>query len=179
MARYVALLRGIMPSNPNMQQAKLKGVMEALGFTRVKPVLASGNVVFDSSERSAAALEAEMEAAWPKQLGFSSTTIVRSQSEIEKLVALDPYAGLEHGRTSYLLVTFFKRRAKLPFTVPFQPEASWKIVSAADRAIFSVIDMTAKQVPNSMSWMDRTMGRDITSRTWNTVLRIKAVMDRA
>lgn len=179
MGQYVALLRGIMPSNPNMQQAKLKGVMESLGFAGVQPVLGSGNVVFESPERSAAALEARMESAWPERLGFSSTTIVRSRSELEKIVLLEPYAGLEHRKDTYLLVTFFKRRPKVPFSPPFQPDGlPWRIVAAADRVIFSVIDTTTGQTPNSMSWLDKTFGREITSRTWKTVLRILAVMDR-
>lgn len=179
MAQYVALLRGIMPSNPNMRQEKLKGVLVGLGFSRVKPVIASGNVVFESPERSVAALEARMEAAWPKQLGFSSTTIVRSRTELDRIIALDPYAGLEHRKNTYLLVTFFKRRPKLPFSLPFQPNDSWRIVAGGDRVIFNVIDTTMQQTPNSMSWLDKSFGRDITSRTWKTVLRIRAAMDRA
>jgi uncharacterized protein (DUF1697 family) len=179
MAQYVALLRGIMPSNPNMRQAKLKGVLEELGFARVRPVIGSGNVVFDSPERRAAALEARMEAAWPTRLGFSSATIVRSRAELERIVDLDPYAGLEHRKDTYLLVTFFKHRPKLPFSPPFQPEGlPWRIVAGADRVIFSVIDTTTGQTPNSMSWLDRTFGREITSRTWKTVHRILAAMDR-
>ena len=45
--------------------------------------------------------------------------------------------------------------------------------------IFNVIDTTMQQTPNSMSWLDKSFGRDITSRTWKTVLRIRAAMDRA
>jgi uncharacterized protein (DUF1697 family) len=57
MARYVALLRGIGPSNPNMHGAKLKSLFESLGFTKVSPVISSGNVIFDSTSKSIAALE--------------------------------------------------------------------------------------------------------------------------
>jgi uncharacterized protein (DUF1697 family) len=179
MAQYVALLRGVAPSNPNMHQAKLKGVLEALGFARVRPVISSGNVVFESPERRAAALEAEMEAAWPARLGFTSTTIVRSRADLERIVALDPYAGLEHRKDTYLLVTFFKRRAKLPFPLPYQPEGRpWQIVRAADRVVFSVIDTTTGQTPDLMAWLDRTFGREISSRTWKTVHRILGVMER-
>jgi hypothetical protein len=42
--RYVALLRGIMPTNPNMKGEKLKAVFEGLGFSNVHTVIASGNV---------------------------------------------------------------------------------------------------------------------------------------
>ena len=42
MFRYVALLRGIAPSGPNMTNDKLRGVFEGLGYERVSSVLASG-----------------------------------------------------------------------------------------------------------------------------------------
>ena len=179
MPQYVALLRGIAPSNPNMRQAKLKGELETLGFTSVRPVISSGNVVFESPERRASALDARMEAAWPARLGFTSTTIVRSRAELERIVALDPYAGLEHRKNTYLLATFFKRRMKVPFSPPFEPAGQpWRVVAAADRVIFSVIDTTTGKTPDLMSWLDRTFGREVSSRTWKTVHRILAAMNR-
>ena len=82
-------------------------------------------------------------------------------------------------KDTYLLVTFFKRRAALPFTPPYQPDGlPWRIVAAADRVIFTVVDTTTGQTPDLMSWLDRTFGKAISSRTWKTVQRILAVMDR-
>jgi uncharacterized protein (DUF1697 family) len=46
MVKYVALLRGIAPTNPNMRNDKLRGVFEKLSFENVKTVISSGNVVF-------------------------------------------------------------------------------------------------------------------------------------
>jgi len=42
--RYAAFLRGVMPTNRKMPE--LKRCFEVAGFTEVKTVLASGNVVF-------------------------------------------------------------------------------------------------------------------------------------
>jgi uncharacterized protein (DUF1697 family) len=120
-----------------------------------------------------------MEAAWPVQLGFTSTTLVRSRRELERIVALDPFVGLEHTKETYLLVTFFKRRVKLPFSLPFQPEGRpWRIVGAADRVIFTVIDTTKGETPDLMGWMDKGFAKEVSSRTWKTVHRILAVMER-
>jgi uncharacterized protein (DUF1697 family) len=60
MITYVALLRGIMPMNPNMKSEKLKAVFESLGFKNVATVIASGNVVFDSPSKDLDALEARI-----------------------------------------------------------------------------------------------------------------------
>ena len=180
MPQYIALLRGIMPSNPNMHQAKLKRVLEDLGFRKVVPVISSGNVIFESPSTDPAALEDRIEAAWPTRLGFTSTTIIRSRAELERLVKLDPYEGLEHSKATYLLVTFFKRRQKLPFALPHQPEdRPWRLLGKADRTLFSVIDTAGGQTPDVMTWLDKTFGREISSRTWKTVQRILAKMDGA
>lgn len=68
--KYVALLRGIGPSNPNMHGSKLAGVLESLGFRNAQPLLSGGNVVFESNIVDIPKLEATIHAAWPKQLGF-------------------------------------------------------------------------------------------------------------
>lgn len=64
MTKYVAFLRGIAPMNPNMRNEKLRTVMEDLGFSNVKTVISSGNILFESDEQNISKLEATIEAAW-------------------------------------------------------------------------------------------------------------------
>ncbi|WP_280370274.1 DUF1697 domain-containing protein [Nocardia wallacei] len=111
MNRYAALLRGIMPSNPNMRNEKLRSVFEGLGFEAVGSVLSSGNVVFGSPESDAAALESRIQKALNAELGIGGGTILRSRAELRALVDSDPFPGLTHGRGTYLTVTFLKDRA--------------------------------------------------------------------
>src|SRR5690242_5400245 len=107
--QYVALLRGIGPTNPNMKGERLKTVFEGLGFAHVHTVIASGNVLFES-QKSAQALERMIELELPKKLKFSSTTMVRSRTELEKLIKKNPFKGVKDEKPNYLLVTFFKDR---------------------------------------------------------------------
>lgn len=55
MRRYAAFLRGVSPMNAKMPA--LKRAFEAAGFTEVKTVLSSGNVVFDGRRASDSALQ--------------------------------------------------------------------------------------------------------------------------
>ncbi len=61
MLRYVAFLRGVSPLNAKMRE--LKGCFERVGFTSVKTVLSSGNVVFDARASKESTLEHRAEAA--------------------------------------------------------------------------------------------------------------------
>ncbi len=154
MTTYVALLRGIGPANPNMKGEKLREVFESLGFKNVATVIASGNVVFSSPSANEAALEAKIEKALPVQLGFKSTTIIRSETQLRQLVKKNPFKGVKDERPYYLVVTFFKNGKELA----------------------SVIDMT-KRTPQFMTNLEKKHGKAITTRTWKTVHRILKKMD--
>jgi uncharacterized protein (DUF1697 family) len=67
MKRYAAFLRGVSPMNAKMPE--LKKAFEAAGFTDVKTVLSSGNVVFSAPAAPEAALERKAEATMAKRLG--------------------------------------------------------------------------------------------------------------
>jgi uncharacterized protein (DUF1697 family) len=170
--KYVAFLRGIGPSNPNMRGAKLKEAAEAAGFTNVQTLLASGNVIFESDLSDRSKIESKLEETWPAKLGFNSKTIVRSQEQLQKLVDADPYKGTEHSnRKTYLLVTFFKSSPKP------EPKDDYYKVSEIN-ALCSTIDASGLGTPDFMAKLDKQFGKEnITSRTWLTVQRVLKKME--
>ncbi len=144
-----------MPTNPNMKGEKLREVFEKLGFKNVQTVIASGNVVFDTAGKDTSKLEEKIEKALPKYLDFNSTTIVRSQKEIEALIKKNPFKGVKDEKPNYLVVTFFKNRTKeLP----------------------TVIDLDKGKTVDLMSKLEKEHGKEITTRTWKTLLRIQKKM---
>ncbi|MFO7299472.1 MAG: DUF1697 domain-containing protein [Actinomycetes bacterium] len=173
MAWYAALLRGIAPTNPAMSNANLRAVAAAEGLESVATVISSGNLVFET-ERDPAEVEAALEAAWPRELGFESMTTLRSREDLEAIVALDPFRGLEHGPRSYLLVTFAKH--PLPSTFWDAAEQGIDLVGRTDREVFTVTDTTIREGSATMSLLESGVGKQITSRTWLTVGRILARM---
>lgn len=173
MTKYVALLRGIGPGNPNMRNDKLRGLFEDLGFKNVQSVISSGNILFESDGADIGAMERQAESAFPEKLEFNCTTIIRSQEQLQALIDLNPYEGYVHGPGSYLLTTFFKSPRKIPFEIPYQPEGKpYRFIGATDTAIFSTTDNTIITTSDLMTWLEKQFGKDITSRTWKTVERI-------
>jgi len=177
MTKYVALLRGIAPTNPNMRNDKLRGVFEKLGFANVTTVISSGNVVFESPSRSVRKLEDRIEEALPKELRFKSTTIIRSQKQLQQLVDKNPFKSLEHSPKSSLNVTFLKKKRKIDIKFPYEIDnRDYTLVGMYDGAICSVIDLTSAKTPNLMLWLEKQFGKEITTRTWKTVERILTTM---
>ena len=155
MANYVALMRGFGPMNPNMRNAKLGGVLTNIGCTNVHPVLASGNLVFGSAARSTAALETKIEKAFSEQLGLTNDVIVLSQDALEAIAKKNPFKGAEHGKQWYLIVTF-RKEGKPP--------------------VFNKLVRAELDGPDFMAELEKRYGKKITTRTWNTVLKIIAKM---
>lgn len=173
MAKYVALIRGIGPGDPRMTNDKLRGVFEALGFTDVQSVISSGNIIFTSEIRSTSKLEAMIETAWPKMLGFERSTIVRSEQQLRALVDANMFADMTHGKSSYLLVTFFKHPTTVDFELPYQPSGKpYQLVACTSDSLCSVTDNTVAKTPDLMGWLEKQFGKEITSRTPLTVERI-------
>lgn len=149
--KYVALLRGIMPMNPNMKSTKLKEFFESLGFENVQTVIASGNILFDSPSADITSLEEKIEKELPRRLGFTSSTIIRSQDEIKALIDKNPFKNVKDEKPNYLVVTFFKEPRK---------------------EVSTVIDLTKSDGSTMMRMLEKEYGKAITTRTWKTVHRI-------
>lgn len=179
MTKYVALIRGIGPGDPRMSNQSLRTFFESLGLDNVQSLISSGNILFESDKTDTDKLEATIEAAMPKRLGFLRATIVRSEQQLQKLVEADPFKGLTHGSSSYLMVTFFKQPTEVTFKLPYQPEGKpYKLIGSDDRVLYSVTDNSAITTTDLMTWLEKQFGKDISSRTWNTVQRIVAKMSK-
>lgn len=160
-----------------MQNDKLRGVFEKLGFANVRTVISSGNVIFESPSRSVRKLEESVENAFPKELGFKSITIIRSQKQIQKLVAQSPFRGMEHSQKSNLNVTFLKKKKRPDIKFPYKvDDRDYELLGMYDGAICSVIDLTSAKTPDLMLWLEKQFGKEITTRTWKTVERILKAM---
>lgn len=177
--RYVALLRGIGPSNPNMRNDKLRSVFEKLDLENVETVISSGNVLFETPSRGVKALEARIADAIEQRLGFTSTTIIRSHEQLKRLNTDNPFGTLEDTPTVRLNVTFLKDKQKTGLRFPHVVEnKGYTILGMHGREVLSVVDLTGATTPDLMAWLERQFGKDITTRTWKTVGRIVSRLDR-
>jgi uncharacterized protein (DUF1697 family) len=168
MPRYAAFLRGVMPMNCKMPA--LKEAFEAAGFTDVKTVLASGNVVFDARSTSEQALQHKAEAAVHEHLGRAFPTIVRSVEELRRILETDPYKPFKVSPKAKRIVTFLRGRPKEKIKLPVELEGA-RILVMEDGAVFSAYLPNPKG-PVFMTLIEKTFGKDVTTRTWDTVAKV-------
>lgn len=167
MPRYVALLRGVSPQNAKMPE--LKACFESSGFTSVRTVLSSGNVVFDSKQTNQTEIELIAEAAIERSLGRSFYTIVRSVTQLETLLATDPYE--EHGIPSDAkrVVSFFRELPNPKVQLPLAQDLA-SVFLVRGREAFTAYRPSEKG-PVFMVLIEKAFGKDVTTRTLNTVFK--------
>jgi uncharacterized protein (DUF1697 family) len=166
MPRYVALLRGVSPMNARMPE--LKHAFEAGGFTDVRTLLSSGNVVFDARAASIDALQRRAEAVMLAGLSRSFETIVRPVPHLQQLIASDPYAAFELAPGAKRIVTFLREPVDAATWVLPPERDGARILKVDGGEVFSVYLPNAKG-PVFMTLLERTFGKHITTRTIDTV----------
>jgi uncharacterized protein (DUF1697 family) len=100
----VAFLRAVNVGGRTVKMERLRTVFESLKFREVSTVIASGNVRF-AARGEDAALERRIERALAEAFGFEVDTFVRSDDEVVRLAAADPF-GADASDT--LMVGFLK-----------------------------------------------------------------------
>lgn len=90
MARCAGLLRGVNVGGVTMKSAQLADTAREAGFTQVKTVLASGNVVFDTSLSVADATLA-LEAALADAFGYEARAHVLTVDTLREVVEAYPF----------------------------------------------------------------------------------------
>ena len=168
MSRYAAFLRGVSPMNAKMPDLKL--AFEAAGFTDVRTLLSSGNLVFTARAASEAALQRKAEAAMTKRLGRTFLTIVRPVDELREVLASDPYRDFRLPPAAKRIVTFLRDRPASKLTLPAEVDGA-RILAVNGRNIYSAYVPSPKG-PVFMTLIEKTFGTELTTRTWETVTKV-------
>lgn len=171
MTKYIAFLRGINSGkNPTVKMEVLRKTFEDLGFENVRTILASGNVLFESSIDENT-LEQKIEKMLPEKIGFKSDVIVLTIDELHKLVLLNPFKTIKITPHTRPYVTFIKEEPKTNLKFPAKVR-SYTILGIFNGVVCSVVDLSDAKTPDLMKVLDKEFGKGITTRSWNTVERI-------
>jgi uncharacterized protein (DUF1697 family) len=167
MPRYVAFLREVSPMNVKM--SALKTCFEAAGFSEVRTLLSSGNVVFNSRSSSLAVLERRAETAMRSSLDRSFDTIIRSTKFLQEFVESDPFAefDIDIDPKAKYVVTFLRNAAKSKIQLPIARDGA-SVLKFTGSEVLSVC-MPGPKGSVLMGLIERMFGKGVTTRTLQTV----------
>ena len=104
---FIALIRGInVGGNKKLSMADLKSACESLGYTNVRTLLNSGNVVFEAKKAKAADIE--------KALPIEARVILRTSEELARAIARNPLKG----EPNRVMIMFLERAVKTDLEWP-------------------------------------------------------------
>ena len=154
----------------NAKMPQLKAAFEAAGFTEVKTVLSSGNVVFNAARASETSLQRKAEAAISGRLGRDFLTIVRPVETLREMLASDPFAAFRLRPGAKRVVTFVRGKPKAGLELPIEVDGA-RILSMKGGEIFTAY-VPSPRGAVFMALIERTFGKEVTTRTWDTVAKV-------
>jgi uncharacterized protein (DUF1697 family) len=172
-AVWVAFLRGVnVGGNRKVPMAELRSVCEAAGLTDVRTLIASGNVVFTSSARSAAKLRELLEREIEQHFGFPVIVVVRTPAQLRAVVDGLPFDDAEHAHVSFL-VSGPEQEAVRQLQDALVNDAQLEV--AGDHAYL----LTPKGLGQGFlrPGADRRFGKVGTVRNWRTVTKVLALAE--
>ncbi|OBK45904.1 DUF1697 domain-containing protein [Mycobacterium sp. 1081908.1] len=147
MTTYAAFLRGVNVGGVNLKMAEVAGALTGAGFANVRTILASGNVLLESSAR-AAAVRKNAEATLRDRFGYDAWVLVYDVDTVRAVVDAYPFEREVEGYQSY--VTFVADEAVL--------DELAKLGKGADEKIAPGEGVLYWQVPKG-STLDSTIGK--------------------
>jgi uncharacterized protein (DUF1697 family) len=151
----------------NAKMPELKRCFEEAGFTQVRTVLSSGNVVFDTNARSQTALTRKIEAAMEARLGRTFYTLLRPVNVVHEMIEADPYAGFRLPAGAKRVVTFLREPHAAKLALPIEVD-DVHILAMRGREVFTAY-VPQPGNPAFMTMLEKTFGTGMTTRTWDTV----------
>lgn len=166
--RYVAFLRGINIGSHTVKMEDVSKVFIDLGFSDVKTLIASGNVLFFSEEVREKILKKNIEDALEKVFRFHITVILRTMQEVQKLVSLNPFKKITMEAGMRFQITLFAEEIKQS---KYIQEEGFSVIYSERKEVASVV-LPHGQTTKLMTFIDKTFGKNSTTRNWNTLEKI-------
>ena len=104
MQQYVAFLRGINVNGINIRMTDLRAAFAGLGFTGVRTVLASGNVLFDTQDTDAAAIKARIEEKLRRAFAYDAWIVLQDLPTVRRVTHACPFESGRQDWHAYVLL---------------------------------------------------------------------------
>jgi uncharacterized protein (DUF1697 family) len=155
--------------------ADLRALVEDLGYTDVKTLLNSGNVVFSGAAAELGKAPSRIQAALEKELGVSARVMVMSAKELAAVMKADPFGRITGNPSRYMVGILLETsdREKLAEVVlkSWGEEQIALGTGAASRALFMWIpDGVIESRLNAA--VTKVLKDGVTARNWSTMSKL-------
>jgi len=173
---YIALLRGVnLAGHKMVAMADLRAMLEALGFTDVRSLLQSGNLVFQARAQASTTVERKLEQEAQRRLDLATDFHVRTAAEWQTIIRRNPFADAARTDPGHLLMMCFKEAPAAKDVKALQAAIKGReVVRAVGRQAYFIYPDGVGTSRLTTALIDKTLGLRGTARNWNTVLKLGA-----
>jgi uncharacterized protein (DUF1697 family) len=169
---YAALLRAVNVGGRSLAMAELRTLFDDLGFGEVSTYLQSGNVVFRSRASDERKLQRTIEKAILERFGIEVPVMLRSHTELTKILRTNPYVRNDDDPT-HLLVMFLDAApkaatAKAVDTNVHAPD----VFTISGREIYLHVPNGYGRSKLTNDFFERKLGVRGTGRNWRSVTKL-------
>ncbi len=169
-ARQIALLRGVnVGGNKRVEMARLRTLLERLGYRDVRTHLNSGNAIFSGPQRS----EQHLEQAIATTFGFDVPVVLRSRDEVAAVVEANPLRAIATDPAKYLVVFCGSEASTDLDPIDFAPET----FQIDGREVYLWAPGGIADSPLAKLLAIRSLGAKSTARNWRTVEKLLELAD--
>ncbi|MGD9981213.1 MAG: DUF1697 domain-containing protein [Hyphomonadaceae bacterium] len=172
MPMQAALLRGVNLGKRKVIMSELRAVCEAAGFTQVRTLLASGNVILNA-KLTGAKLESKLEQVILDGLGLKTDVFVRDADQLDAIIAANPFKAFTKANSTFMVVNFMRGPAtKAEMDAMAKTSLTGEEVSQGKNCLY--IKFQNGQGPSKLK-----LPKQGTARNWNTVTKLAAALGEA
>jgi len=178
MTMRIALLRGVnVGGAKKVPMADLKAMVDGLGFSEVKTLLQSGNVVFEAGDRSDGALETLLEQEAETRLGLVTRFIVRGPKAWRAMIDANPMPDEAEREPSRFLVNVTREAVTAEMLAMIRAAATPAgRIEAGDPCVYAFFGDGVADSKAALVFGKKALGLTSTGRNWNTVRKIAALI---
>ena len=176
-ARQVALLRGVnVGGRTRVPMARLRELVEALGYEDVATHLQSGNLVYTTSASPATAAKG-ISGAIADDLGLDVAVLVRTPKEMAAIVDGNPFADRVTD-PKLMQVAFLSAKPPAAKITAIDSEAfAPDEFAVGRREIYLWYPNGVRGAKLTHAFWEKALGLTATGRNWNTVTRLRALAE--
>ena len=175
MTNYIALLRGINVSGHNkIKMADLKQLFLGLNFQNIRTYIQSGNVLFQSKEKSKTKIAVTISEAIKNKFGYDIKIVVITKNDIKTVFSSNPFLKNRTPDITKLCVTFLSNNPNTDGLdqleeIANKSEDEFKING---KFVYLHCPSSFAKTKLTNNLFERKLKVDATSRNWKTITKL-------
>jgi uncharacterized protein (DUF1697 family) len=172
--KAVAFLRAVnVGGTGKLPMAELKALAGDIGLREPRTLLQSGNLVFETASKSAAALEKLLEREIASRFGIQPAVMVRTGAALKAVMGRNPFPKEAKSDPARLHVQFLKTRTSAAQVATLAAAIKGReVVRGAGHEVFFFYPDGMADTKLTGAIIERHLGARGTARNWNTVTKL-------